>query len=288
MIIRDSFMNTPIRIFVDNCILSHSEMLESAILTKYDDEGKMKAESLGYIPKDLPHDTKSWLSEQIESLPTIAKKAGLNDIQLYSYPELRYESWHRSAIRKIGFIFADIEIQEVESAVERSYFQQSDLSLHLQKDRIIGFYKSLLNFEPSKADFNSPMFKRLPPHMVTNLKNIERFKAICKGISDNQLLDAFHLWSAETNNMDYFLTVDKKFIRVMTQSKSIDLPCPPISPSQLIEQLDEDKKTPFKYQKGEFIDFLGHKHELEKQTPISFLHKLKSIFKSLLNTKTQN
>lgn len=279
-------MNTPIRILVDNCILSHSEMLEGAKLTKYDDEGKMKAEWLGYIPKDLPHDKEPWLSEEIEWLPTIAKKAGVNDIQLYSYPELRNESWHRSVINKIGFVFADIEIKEVESAVERSYFQQSDLSLHLKKERIIDFYKSLLNFDPSKADFDSPMFKRLPPDMVTNLKNIERFKTICKDISDNQLLDAFHLWSAETNNMDYFLTVDKKFIRVMTQSKSIDLPCPPISPSQLMDKLNEDKKTPFKYQKGEFIDFFGNIHELDNKKQSSFLHKLKSMFNCLLNTKT--
>jgi hypothetical protein len=38
-------MNTPIKIFVDNCILSHSEILESAKLTKYDDEGKMNSTS---------------------------------------------------------------------------------------------------------------------------------------------------------------------------------------------------------------------------------------------------
>jgi len=281
-------MNTPIRVFVDNCILSHSEILESAKLTKYNDEGKMKVEWLGYIPKELPHDTEPWLSEQIEWLPTIAKKSELKNIQLYSYPELRNESWHRSVINKIGFIFADIEIMEVDSAIERSYFQQSDLDLHLKKTRIIDFYKSLLNFDPSKADFSLPVFKRLPPDMVNNLKNIDRFKTICKGVSDNQLLDAFHLWSAETNDMDYFLTVDRKFIRVMTQSKSIDLPCLPISPSQLMEKLEEDEKIPFKYQKGQFIDFSGHLHELETQKPRSLSYKLKNLFTNLLKTKVQN
>jgi hypothetical protein len=281
-------MNTPIRIFVDNCILSHSEILESAKLTKYDDEGKMKSEWLGYIPKELPHDTEPWLSEQIEWLPTIAKKADLKGIQLYSYPELRNESWHRSVINKVGFVFADIEITEVDSAVERSYFQQSDLDSHLKKTRITDFYKSLLNFDPSKTDFSLPVYKRLPLDMINNLKNIDRFKTICKGVSDNQLLDAFHLCSAETNNMDYFLTVDRKFIRVMTQSKSIDLPCPPVSPSQLMEKLDEDDKTPFKYQKGEFVDFFGQVHDLTIKKPSSLLYKFNKMLKNLLKIKIQN
>ena len=54
--------------------------------------------------------------------------------------------------------------------------------------------------------------------------------------NQNQLLDAFHLWCAEYNKCDYFLTLDFKLIRVLRNNKThpyIEL----VKPSELLNKL---------------------------------------------------
>lgn len=50
----------------------------------------------------------------------------------------------------------------------------------------------------------------------------------------NQLLDAFHLWCAEYNQCEYFLTMDFKLIRMLTNSKYALESVLPVRPSQLL------------------------------------------------------
>jgi predicted nucleic acid-binding protein len=49
----------------------------------------------------------------------------------------------------------------------------------------------------------------------------------------NQLLDAFHLWSAEAAGCDYFLTLDFKLIKMMNQAPS-STPVRIVRPSELL------------------------------------------------------
>ena len=41
-----------------------------------------------------------------------------------------------------------------------------------------------------------------------------------RGLNRHQLLDAFHLWCAEHNRCDYFLTLDFKLIRMLRSRQS--------------------------------------------------------------------
>lgn len=50
----------------------------------------------------------------------------------------------------------------------------------------------------------------------------------------NQLLDAFHLWCAEHNKCDYFLTLDFKLIKVLERNQKKTLQVAPIRPSELL------------------------------------------------------
>ena len=58
----------------------------------------------------------------------------------------------------------------------------------------------------------------------------------------NQLLDAFHIWCAEHNECDYFLTMDFKLIKVVSQSKRINLGVKLVRPSELLAQLKNSTK----------------------------------------------
>jgi len=53
-------------------------------------------------------------------------------------------------------------------------------------------------------------------------------------LNRNQLLDAFHLWCAEHNKCDYFLTLDFKLIRVLRQSHELQLEVQVVRPSELL------------------------------------------------------
>lgn len=53
-------------------------------------------------------------------------------------------------------------------------------------------------------------------------------------LNRNQLLDAFHLWCAEHNKCDYFLTLDFKLIRVLRQNRKLQLQVEVVRPSELL------------------------------------------------------
>ena len=77
--------------------------------------------------------------------------------------------------------------------------------------------------------------------------NIERFKELqvaCgayqgkNGINENQLLDAYHIYSAESAKVDYFLTGDKKLIRVLKHHKKYSPSVKIVLPSTLMTELE--------------------------------------------------
>lgn len=53
----------------------------------------------------------------------------------------------------------------------------------------------------------------------------------------NQLLDAFHLWCAEHNKCDFFLTLDFKLIRVLRNNRKRVLGVEVVKPSELLGKL---------------------------------------------------
>ena len=54
-----------------------------------------------------------------------------------------------------------------------------------------------------------------------------------KNVNRNQLLDAFHLWCAEHNGSDFFLSLDFKLAKVIEKAKNKPM-VPVVKPSQLL------------------------------------------------------
>jgi hypothetical protein len=57
---------------------------------------------------------------------------------------------------------------------------------------------------------------------------------------DNQLWDAFHVWSAESTGADYFLTLDMKLLRHLAQHRSFPPLVPCLGPVALLRRLETD------------------------------------------------
>jgi len=91
--------------------------------------------------------------------------------------------------------------------------------------------------------------KKFDEHTLDYLSNIEdkRYKEICKftggfqgkgkPMNRNQALDAYHLWCAEYSQMDYFVTMDYKLIKIIINNKKADLELKIVNPKNLFQEI---------------------------------------------------
>ncbi|WP_421717071.1 hypothetical protein [Arcobacter arenosus] len=244
-----------IKVFLDNCIFSVSETLQYQISQKTLKWGNqvLTNDILGYARKPLPDDNSQWKRNQIMCIPTIVNLVYENKLQFFSYNEVKFEGWKKILLEEKGYLLKNVTIEFIEPAIDRSYFQSMDFFEFIDNKNVIDFCKFLLSL--NNADIKNLVrnTSNYPNLTKKSINNIERFKEICSGLSDKQLPDAFHLWSAEVNGLDYFLTIDKRFINTMNITKKINLNCLPISPEKLLEKLKVKECILMEFQKNKFI-----------------------------------
>lgn len=194
----------------------------------------------------------SWLQDQIECLPTIARLAREGFLELFTYEELQMESCKRAGLpeqRRFGDVFKDTTVSWIPAAVRRGLFFQTNSSEHLRAEGLIEFCEWLVtDFHLSWLD--APYVQReITETEIRNLIEVERLRTICNPIARKHYGDAFHVWTGEVNQLPLFLTTDRKFIRAATQNGNRELPCNPLSPSALLEMLNVSDRDalPFEY-----------------------------------------
>ena len=250
------------KVFLDNCIISVSDTMQEVFKKKdiYWGDSIQELEIFGYERKPLSDESQTWRRNQIKCLPTIGRLAREKIISLYTYCELKFEGMKRSGsfpFNNIGNAFQNVEISQVDAAVERSYFSSMEFGRYIKTEQVIKFCKFLLGtnteeFAEQLAEYDYPDF------LLRNLRSVERFRDLCDGLSEKQFPDAFHLWTAEVNEAEFFLTIDRKFIRVMTETKNISLPCRPLPPCEFLQRLGVEERDPFEYKQNQFYDFFGN------------------------------
>lgn len=251
----------PIPIMIDNCITSLSDTMQCIYKTVEIGIGNVSQsiQVLGFQRRPTPGVDEEWMYNQFNCLPTIARIAREGLISCYTYSELRHEAWKRPGSfpsNVIGLLFSGVPY--VDAAVERSYFFQTDLSEYLSSDQMILFCKWLINTDFTKRIDDFYAAGKYPEFLLANLRNVDRYRKLCASLGERQYPDAFHLWTAEVNGAKYFLTTDRKFIRGMTQSNNMDLPCLPIGPEQLLEVLKVNARDPFPHPENTLIDIFGN------------------------------
>lgn len=220
----------------------------------------MKMEGIiGYRRKTPLGTSGKPIRDEFNCLPAIAKLLAEQKISLFRYIELDLEDWKRSGSgisSKLGSLFPNNIMKQIPPAVERSYFFQSPLNEYLKKETVIEFCHWLNKLDIRKLTIDSSIMKSLPDGMSKNIKNIDRYQELCKGLTKEQCIDALHLWSAECSNVDYFLTMDMKFINAMRNNKTNKL-CKPILPSELLCLLGESETVPFSFEENVFYGISG-------------------------------
>lgn len=232
-----------LKLLIDRNIEHLSVLAESAVQEQTLQWGEITVcnDVHGYRAKELPRG--DWKRHQLKMLPTIARLVHEEKLIFCTSAELGFESWHASVgLRgRHGDIFRGIEYEEVPAAIERSYFRQTvDFRNHISGNEQAKWCKEFL-LRLDERTFPEELMERmkLPEFMRRNIANLGRFKKICSYLdTDDHIRDAFHLWTAETNGLDYFLTADKKFINKILNSTPLDFPTPPISPASLLERLE--------------------------------------------------
>lgn len=196
-----------------------------------------------------------WLQEQAECLPTISRLAVEGVITLCTSDELRNEAWKRPGsfpAPLFGDIFKPVRMDEVPPALRRSLFFQVPMDEYLHRDGLRAFSKWLLSIDPAK-------FLSLHADWLTDFEKyavgrLGRLHALCDPVSEKLYGDAFHLWTAETNNLDGFLTMDRTFAEKIGPHASPS--CRPIYPDALLQTLNvtQRDRLPFSYGKRYYIN----------------------------------
>ena len=156
------------------------------------------------------------LKAEAELLPSLAE-AGKNGILKYVIQmEIIFESWG---------------IRKMDSKTGKFYGAPFDYG-----DAPIKYGRTLYGhgFEARELQFR----------FLTSIKNkrfleLQKITGAYQGsgkLNRNQLLDAFHLWCAEHNGCEYFLTLDFKLIKVIRKQKKYLL-TEVVKPSELLNQI---------------------------------------------------
>jgi len=186
----------------------------------------------------VPADQK-WRQMQMEALPTIGGLCREGRLSLCGSTELSLEAMkgtYRGG-NVIGDLLGGVKLVHVPCAIDRSKFQQMNLEEYVEKTTVVEFCKLLLRLDSSALAESSWLIERFTDSEVTNLRNLERFRTLCATLDESQYPDAFHLWTAEVNGLDYFLTADRAFINVMTKTARVQLKTKPVAPRDLLDDL---------------------------------------------------
>lgn len=246
----------PKTVLVDNCVLDLAETVQEGTKRVEVPWGDITVTTdiVGLVGK-TPRDTTQQV--QRECLPTIVRLVRNGTLLLHKTTEVAFEAWHRAgaAAPLPGYLFASVPFIDIPPAIERSRLRQTEIGQHVQGDAVAQFCQWLRGVDEKRLLSEATFREHITPQEAANLGNLGRFRELCKGLSPDQCRDAFHLWTAEVNGLDYFLTVDTKFIRALTmRGKKPDLPCLPVTPSDLLDIMGVTERDPLPFVPGRFYN----------------------------------
>lgn len=237
-----------ISVLLDNSIIRDSVVAQSIETSKIvrfgDTEYVFPVEAWERKPPISPNQV--WKIRQVECLPTIARLVHENKIKLYTYTELEFEDWsgERGIQGTFGDLFSNTTIAKVPPAIERSRFNAMDFEECLSRDAVKEFCKFLFKRNVEELQNIPGLWESVTEFERNNLMQIDRFKLFLRKLNEVHFPDAFHLWTAEMNGINYFLTMDKKFINVVKNNPIEYFKCVPVSPKMLLEHIGVDELDP--------------------------------------------
>lgn len=178
------------------------------------------------------------LQAEVDAIVTIGRLIREGRITAFSYIELELESFRRSIPLEEFYALNDCKITSCPAPIERSKFRQtSDFYKYVakggKKDRKSGLESndfsqiSFLTWLLQLTDSQIEHFLAYANHIeltefeIESFRRIEWFRFVCSRVgSPENYPDVFHLWAAERNEIDVFLTLEKRLPNIMNQIMS--------------------------------------------------------------------
>jgi hypothetical protein len=197
-----------------------------------------------------------WLRTQISHLASVTAATLAGCIDAFTTAELIAErlngrdGW--SGVR--GDLWKDVSFKHVSPPLERSTWMGGlTLDQVASREHQTEFCARLLHFEKHGVPQSFLEFLELDDFQIKNLERLCDFKTLCDSVGPTRWCDAFHLWTALCNELDYFLTTDQKFLRILRGNcADIRLLLPAVCPSELVDALHLPAVT-LPIQEGEVI-----------------------------------
>jgi hypothetical protein len=230
----------------DTCLLRESpgqelvwQSLDGSVPSLHGPRNSLVREVIRRVPK-------RWNQTQSDALFNIAKLARENRVRLFIYSEIELETLAGTLFpsRMISDCFDGMTIDRVEAAIERSKLFSMPMHEYSDKKARVAFVQWLCAIKPADLAAKPKLLAKFSPFERRNLESLNRLRTLCKNLAEEHFPDAFHLWTAEVNELDYFLTADKRFINALTKTSRVALVARPISPSDFVEELTRLENVP--------------------------------------------
>lgn len=264
------------RAMLDNSIPGHSQLCDWAMGPQGPLFGAQShCEVLGMVRKKM-HDDAAFQA-QVDSLFTIGRLIREKRIEAFTYGELRCESMQQFIGDPMLDALAECEIKTCPPAIERSRFQRGSYFTFArkggEKDRKrglnarlsqIAFIQMLCGLREGFLPQWTPLkdLLGLTEFEIESLKNLKCFQQFCKiSNSAENYPDMFHLWTAQRNHMEVFLTLDNKLINIAQMIRrsrgiSIEFPTQVLRPSELLSLLGVKEPDPIPIKHDRFYTLL--------------------------------
>lgn len=227
------------RVLLDHSVRQHAITGEQGFVSV---EGTLAGQRYRYLKPQTQYRPQrtDWLQREIEKLPKVAELIRDGRLQAFTTNELYAEAFRAARYPSPVYIdiFEGCSIARIPAPFERSKFGLGG-DQFLSKDDVINYCKSFFLTPTQKRveQFidglkRNPRFN-LSPFEERCLRNAFAFKGLCRGIDETHYPDALHLWTAEENGLDAFLTLDRKFKNVM-ERQHINFKCRILYPSELL------------------------------------------------------
>jgi hypothetical protein len=271
----------PLKVLLDAGIITHAEFAVSAIKQHVHRCGdrELTIPIHGFVRKP-PHQNAHYQA-QIDALFTIGRLIRQGCIEAYKYSEIQYEVGRGYMHGPACDALKGCTIESCPPAVERCCFRGGPLvdvvSKGGKKDRKAGVRPSDANQIASfewLCSLKEEHVKSFLPHLsklpditdfdLESLRNIDWFQLLCqRSGSRENYPDVFHLWTAERNDLDAFLTLESRLPNLVSRVKNekvrrIDIRTEVLRPLELLQKLGIDKPDPVPMEPNRFYYF----HEL--------------------------
>jgi hypothetical protein len=262
---------------LDNGIFGHSQFADSAMGPQGPrfGPGNEHHQVWGVVRKKL--DPNSEYQSQIDSLFTVGRLIREKQVEAFTYRELMYESFSRIIGMSEFDALAGCAIADCPPALMRSRFRSGDLFEFVRKggkkDRKRGLDTGLsqINFMQWLCTFDDRHITAILEYRaalgltefeVESLRNLRCFQRLCEvSRSPENFPDMFHVWTAQRNRMDVFLTLESTLPQIFNHIEDariveIEHQTKVLRPLEFLRLMGVTQPDPVPIQPGQFYPMI--------------------------------